>query len=139
MDLVLQDTPIDDEFAVDDLLGLMKAVDNLAGKDEEKIKRTDIRFKRVDIFLSYLQRQEEAEYEQNKKIESNEEFAEKCCKNILERYEKEKEWIRNRLRENAEKYAGALSNTFEIEGDEDDELEQLFINIEDNEDNLEDT
>lgn len=128
LDLVLQDTPIDEELVVDNLLDLMKAVDNLAGKDEEKIKRTDIRFKRVDIFLSYLHREEENEYKLNKKIESSEEFSERNCKDILDRYQKEKEWIGNRLKENAEKYVGTLSNTFEIE--DDNEIEQLFVNTE---------
>ncbi len=40
---------------------MVKEVDNLADKEENKLERMEIRFKRVEVFLNYLQEEEQAE------------------------------------------------------------------------------
>ena len=59
LDLVLQDTPIDDPGVEEELRGSVFRVDNLADREIEKINRMAERFKRVGRFLEYLGEQED--------------------------------------------------------------------------------
>jgi hypothetical protein len=63
LDLVFQDTPIDDRDAVNKLKQLIIDVDEIAEKQEFMSERMELRFERVEIFLSYLLKQEQKEHE----------------------------------------------------------------------------
>ena len=60
-DLVLQDTPIDSSGVEQELRAFVHEVDNLSDRQEEKRTRMEVRFKRVRLFLDYLQREEDRE------------------------------------------------------------------------------
>ena len=62
LDLVLQDTPLNDSIVERELRDLVFKVDNLKDKEDEKEMRMAIRFGRVNRFLEYLQAEEDAEF-----------------------------------------------------------------------------
>jgi hypothetical protein len=61
LDLVLQDTPLDDTEVEGNLRQSVFEVDNLSDRDEEKIRRVNKRFERVERFLAYLNDEEDSE------------------------------------------------------------------------------
>lgn len=63
LDLVLQDTPINDEYTHKRLVELVKAVDVIVDSEQTKKEKLELRFERVRVFLDYLQREEQAERE----------------------------------------------------------------------------
>ena len=62
LDLVLQNTPIDDQGVENALRASVSKVDNLADREGEKIDRMTARFERVNRFLQYLEDQEDREH-----------------------------------------------------------------------------
>jgi len=114
LDLVLQDTPIDDAYIVEELTRLVKQVDNLSGRDEDKLERTEVRFSRVEVYLDYLSKEEDKELIINPGIQKFSEFKEKFIPNILVLYQRERDWIRGRLQENKEKYLNEIFVEMEI-------------------------
>jgi hypothetical protein len=61
LDLVLQDTPIDDSAVEASLRRSVYEVSNLADREAEKIDRMKVRFDRTQYFLDYLLREEHRE------------------------------------------------------------------------------
>ena len=103
LDLVLQDTPLNDKTIANCLTDLMKQVDNLSGRSEDKYKRIEVRFKRVDIFLEYLRNEENEEKSKiNKPV--NPIFDHDYSKDIISYFDEDKEWIKTRYKENLIKY-----------------------------------
>jgi hypothetical protein len=96
LDLVLQDTPFDDENVKKKLVTLLLSVDKVSS-DSDKISKTKLRFESVEIFISYLAVQEKLEFENNTHIAESKEFNISFVDGISERYHKEKEWIMGRL------------------------------------------
>jgi hypothetical protein len=110
LDLVLQDTPLDDAQITERLVEYLKQVDNLADRvDNNKLQRICTRFDRVDLFLSYLEKQEQREQETFSGLKNNLEFSYRITDIIFSEYNREKEWILKRLEQNAEKRAQVVA------------------------------
>lgn len=122
LDLVLQDTPINDDVVVLKLTDYMRLVDNLSGKVEDKHNRMKVRFERVDFFLNYLKREEETEFV-SISIPVNPILNYRFSDILIEEFEKDKTWILNRFVENLEKYEGGVAGEKE---DETIEIPGLF-------------
>ncbi|MGE0456090.1 MAG: hypothetical protein AB7O37_22935 [Vicinamibacteria bacterium] len=104
LDLVLQDTPLNDPRTEEALRMSVREVDNLAGRDEDKEQRMDARFGRVGCFLEYLRSEEERERKEFALNETTGDLSEPVMTPILAEFGKESEWIRRRIRENRERY-----------------------------------
>ena len=61
LDLVLQDTPLNDVAVLKLLKDSVYQVSNLGDNEEDKLDRVRARFVRVGLFLDYLAKEEEAE------------------------------------------------------------------------------
>ncbi len=103
LDLILQDTPLNDGALRDELALFMKKVDNLTGRDEDKYQRTLVRFERVDLFLKYLKEQEDLERAQNK-TPINPFFGKSIVSDIISGYTRDKEFILRRYHENLPRF-----------------------------------
>jgi hypothetical protein len=117
LDLVLQDTPLNDKNVSLELAELMKKVDNLSGSEEEKYQRTLIRFERVDRFLQYLDREEKTELSKSS-MPVNPIFSHAFMPSSIASFEKQKRWIIARYKENLEKYHGIIIDEAIDEEDE---------------------
>jgi len=110
LDLVLQDTPLNDPGIEVELRGFVRQVDNLAGRDEEKVARVEVRFARVRAFLDYLSREEERERTVfNLQAAGNVWGVSSFTSDIKDQIEREIEWIARRLRENRELFPEEIS------------------------------
>lgn len=130
LDLILQDTPFSDDEMCKKIKDMVFRVDNLADKEEDKIERMDVRFDRVELFLNYLEKEENDEFNIYDLNSKNNFLSEKNIPDIKKRFFKQKDWILHRLKENKEKYTEAqLFETYETE-----EKEMLSIsdNVEEN-------
>ena len=125
LDLVLQDTPLDDPVLRDDLVRAIRNVDNLDGRTEQKLERLSVRFARVERFLHYLEAQENAEVARYRLGEVVSVVAGRFMPEISSKYFDEKEWIAGRLRDNREKDVADFlySDEEEIAVDETDDTE----------------
>lgn len=116
LDLVLQDTPLDDAAVERKLREYVDKVDNLSDREDQKLERVEIRFSRVREFLDYLQREEEREQKEFDLARRAEIWSEPFVPKIRSQVEQEIGWIERRLRENREKYAQDIK--FESDADE---------------------
>lgn len=109
LDLVFQDTPIDDKRMVEALVASMNKVNNLSDPEEDKIARMDERFYRVGVFLNYLE--EEELNERKKFLLENKEgpIFHELIINIRDSFERQKEYIMQRLQQNRERYEEEFS------------------------------
>ncbi len=114
LDLVLEDTPLDDAGVEEKLRAYVHKVDNLSDRDDQKLERMYVRFARVRCFLDYLSREEEREEEQFDLPRRGGVWAEKFVPTIRSQVERELGWIQRRLEENRERYAEDI----QIESDE---------------------
>lgn len=105
LDLVLQDTPLNAPDVEQELRRSVDQVDNLGGRDEEKLQRMDVRFARVDTFLRYLSREEEEERARLGLDRLESMLAEPIMPPVVAQLSKERRWIERRLRENRERVA----------------------------------
>lgn len=64
LDLVLQDTPLNDDAAERSLRQSVYDVNNLADREQEKEERMKVRFNRTQLFLDYLTAEETREFAQ---------------------------------------------------------------------------
>ena len=103
LDLVLQDTPIDDPEIEEELRNSVFRVDNLADREADKINRMAERFKRVDRFLEYLAQQEEREHREDDVGGLGGVIGRLFIPELRSEFDKERDWIERRLRENREK------------------------------------
>lgn len=104
LDLVLQDTPIDDLAVVKQLTEYMKQVDNLSGKEEDKGDRILVRFNRVILYLEYLLEQESDEIEQISAMPINPIFIKAFVPEIIGRNNEQRKIIITKYEENISKY-----------------------------------
>lgn len=103
VDLVLQDTPLNDDGVERTLRELVHEVDNLGDRPEEKVARMNVRFKRVRAFLDYLGAEEEQEMRIFDLETRGGIWAEPFVPKILQDVNREISWIGNRLIENSER------------------------------------
>jgi hypothetical protein len=127
LDLVLQDTPLNSAALEANLRDAMWSVDNLSDRDDLKIERMQVRFDRVNRFLEYLSYEEEKEREAFRLSRSRGVLGEEIVPPIKLAYQRQKEWIEYRLRENRERYADEAifvrSDDGPMTESDDDELE----------------
>ncbi len=125
LDLVLQDTPLNDNATLMLLADYMRQVDNLTGRVEDKYARMKVRFQRVDAFLSYLKKEEEEEMS-TLSTPLNPIFNHRFTADIIKRYDADKTWIVSRYVENMEKYQGVKMEEEPEEAEEAIEIPGLF-------------
>lgn len=109
LDLVLQDTPLNQRKVEEELRRMVKEVDNLADKEENKLERIEIRFKRVEAFLNYLQEEEQAEIEDRGLGKYSSIISDLVMPGIIDAFGQQRVYIQNRLKENREKFEEDLS------------------------------
>jgi len=105
LDLVLQDTPIDDEETSKSITELMRQVDNLSGKEEDKYNRMLIRFNRVNEFIEYLLQQENQEQSVIKSLPINPVFLTKFVPSMIGRLNEQRVNILGKYEANLQKYS----------------------------------
>lgn len=124
LDLVFQDTPINDLETVKGLFESMKKVNNLGDPEEDKISRMEERFSRVGIFLNYLQNEENDEIENYYMKGKTGIIFSSFVPSIIETFMEQKKWISRRVKENKEKYDEEyiiISDSDIIQNDQDDD------------------
>jgi hypothetical protein len=126
LDLVLQDTPMNDAGVERLLRDSVDQVDNLGGREEDKAPRTEVRFNRVSAFLDYLAREEEDERKRFGLDRIAGLLGKSFVTSIRDEFDREREWIRRRIQENRERYledrtVGAATHPF---GDEQYDAEE---------------
>jgi hypothetical protein len=104
LDLVLQDTPINDSGTERDLRQSVHDVDNLSDREEEKLRRTQVRFERVELFLRYLSSEEDEERRLFDLSRHQSVIAEAVMPTINEQFHHERAWIVKRVQENRERF-----------------------------------
>lgn len=108
LDLVLQDTPFNDDGICKNITAMVSKVDNLSDKEDDKLERMTVRFVRVESFLNYLENEENNEFVIYDLESKNNFLTEKFMPEINKRFMMQKEWISRRLKENREKYSEEL-------------------------------
>jgi hypothetical protein len=109
LDLVLQDTPINNLAVARRLTESVSAVDNLGDREDNKLERLRVRFERVKEFLAYLEAEEAAEHKQFRLSDVEHVFGERIVPALWQRFDGETDWIERRIRENREKYAEEMA------------------------------
>jgi hypothetical protein len=104
LDLVLQDTPLNDGQLEKTLRQSVYDVNYLPDFDEKKIERTEARFERVETFIAYLEIEEKRERAQFQLDQNKSPIGEPIMSRIRTEFEEERNWIRKRIKENREKY-----------------------------------
>jgi hypothetical protein len=101
--LVLQDTPFDDIDVERELRDSLFLVGNIGDREEDKLSRTQERFNRVERFLDYLEAQEVEEIKEYGLDQFDSVVAEPIVGKLRATYERQRDWITRRLRENRER------------------------------------
>lgn len=99
LDLVLQDTPLNDDSTEKLLRKSVYDVNNLADKEQEKEERMQVRFNRTQLFLDYLAAEENREFDQFDMKRLPVPICKPIMKSILNGFSKERVYIEKRLRE----------------------------------------
>jgi hypothetical protein len=113
LDLVLQDTPLDDVDVERTLRSYVEQVDNLSDRQEQKLDRMRTRFSRVRLFLNYLHKEEQREQSQFQLKQRGGIWSGEIVRPIWDQIEREISWIEKRLKENRERYAEDIRLDFE--------------------------
>jgi hypothetical protein len=130
LDLVFQDTPIDDQDIIGKLKQLIIDVDEIVEKQEFMLERMELRFERVEMFLSYLLKQEQKEQKKFSLNIHSGPLGQEFMLDIITQYEKERDWIKKRISEKAERQADDSLEldrkvpVIQIEGMEEEEEER---------------
>jgi hypothetical protein len=109
LDLVLQDTPINDDSVAQRLTSLLGQVDNLSDGEGSRLERTQVRFKRVREFLDYLETEERREAAAFGLETRGDVWDQSFIPEIRQQIETEFAWIERRLRENRERFDDDLA------------------------------
>jgi len=128
LDLILQDTPINDVDVRDDLCRSVQDVDNLYDREDQKIERVTTRFSRVEKFLTYLELEEIQEFDKYSLGVIDSIFKEKFVAKISKEYVRERDSIFERIQKNHEKYE--QENLFTL-------TEEEIVLLDDKDENLE--
>ena len=103
LDLVLQDTPLNELGIAEDLRDSVREVDNLYDRSEEKVVRVEARFRRVERFLKYLGNEEEDEFERFGLAPVSSILTERITPWLAKSFQNNRDWISTRLAENRER------------------------------------
>jgi hypothetical protein len=99
LDLVLQDTPLNDDELEKSLRQSVYDVNNLADREEEKYERIQVRFNRTQNFLTYLAAEESREFEMFNISELPSPLSVEFMPTIQHRFDEDRAYIEKRLRE----------------------------------------
>ncbi len=110
LDLVLQDTPLNDAAVERMLRQSVYDVNNLADAEEFKLERVRARSTRVERFLGYLRNEEDVERTEFGLARIDSPIAEPIMNNIIATLQSEMGWIDRRLRENRERFKEEFSD-----------------------------
>lgn len=124
IDLVLQDTPLNDLAIAQELTEYMKQVDNLSGKEEDKRERILVRFNRIKLFLEYLLQEESHEMTSISEAPINIIFKTKFVPTIVGNINEQSSNIVGRFQDGTFKYT-------KISEDADDQPEELLPGLSD--------
>jgi hypothetical protein len=97
LDLMLQDTPINEEVVVNDLTDLVRKVDAIVDNEQTKREKLELRFQRVNIFLEYLEKEEIHEREYFGLESNTSPLGREIMKPIKEQFKKEMSNIKRKL------------------------------------------
>lgn len=103
LDLVFQDTPLTDEHLAANLKELIIEVDKISDIQEYLLDRMELRFKRVETFFSYLVKEEDREFSAFSLGQVSGILSQRFMPGIIGQYQKEREWIEERIRQKADK------------------------------------
>jgi hypothetical protein len=109
LDLILQDTALNDANLERTLRDSVYRVDNLGDREEDKVARMEARFARVEAFLDYLTREEDEEHARFNLSTIDSAITERIMPAFRVQFARDKQWIARRLRENRERYAEDLA------------------------------
>jgi hypothetical protein len=109
LDLVLQDTPLNDEELMKELRDSVYRVDNLSDPEQDKVLRVGARFDRVERFIGYLSAEEAADARTFGLGSVDGPVGQSFVPGIQEAFGKQRERIGRRIAENREKY---IEDTF---------------------------
>lgn len=98
LDLVLQDTPLNDESLEKYLRQSVYDVNNLADREQEKYERMQVRFKRTQKYLDYLILEENREFEFFNMERLPTPLSGKFMPRILQQFQGERAYIEDRLK-----------------------------------------
>jgi hypothetical protein len=124
LDLVLQDTPLNDSDVEQQLRNAVEEVDNLSDREDEKLNRMQVRFRRVRTFLAYLRAEEDWEQSEFDLSVRGGIWADPFIPAIQKGFEKEIAHIERRLLENRERFAEELAV-----GSDEEESASNFDNV----------
>jgi hypothetical protein len=127
LDLVMQDTPLNDPLVESKLRSYVQQVDNLSDREDQKLERMQVRFNRVRTFLDYLDGEESREQKQFELPKRGGIWADAFVPSIKEKVEPQIAWIKRRLEENRESYVE------DIRIELDDQHEDMLYESDDNE------
>lgn len=97
IDLVLQDTPLNDEGLEYSLRQSVYEVNNLSDREHEKYERMQVRFNRTQQFLDYLSREEEREFDMFNMLRLASPLSVKFMPLIQDRFKIDRAYIEKRL------------------------------------------
>lgn len=103
LDLVFQDTPLNEPELAKKLKNLVIDVDEIADVQAFMPERMELRFERVGAFLDYLLREERKEREKFSLSTLTGIFNQELMPDIQNQYMRERRWIERRIKDKAEK------------------------------------
>jgi hypothetical protein len=109
LDLVMQDTPLNDEALMNELRDSVYRVDNLNDTEEDKLLRVNARFERVERFLGYLTNEEDRDAVAYGLDARDTPLSHRFVADIAVAFGKQRERIGRRIAENREKF---IEDTF---------------------------
>jgi hypothetical protein len=117
LDLVLIDTPINDNNYLERLFEISLDIENIP--EYEKIKKTMHRFNRTDLFIKYLAKEEKDEGVSYPEIKNYDDFKENISASILAEFKTDKTFIIQSIRRNrSDKDSTDIDEFTEINFDE---------------------
>lgn len=98
LDLVLIDTPLDDENIREELFKISVEIDKIP--DHEKYSKTLQRFERTELFIKYLKKEEDDEEKKYPAMRSCDDFKENISLSILNEFQSDRHFILNSIKRN---------------------------------------
>jgi hypothetical protein len=122
LDLVLQDTPLNDPTVENSLRQSVYDVNNLADKEQEKEERMQTRFKRTQLFLDYLAVEEQTEFDKFDMKRLPPPICRPFMGSVQRRFSDERAYIEKRLSEGRvedapEEEVDDIAGAFELSSD----------------------
>jgi len=102
LDLMLEDTAFDNQLVVDQLVGISEQVDAIVDSPQDRLRKVELRFQRVDAFVRHLTAVEQKERREFGLDRRTDTLSVDVMAPVAEQYEREKAYIRDRLGQNAE-------------------------------------